>query len=51
MKFVGAEGELKLEARNLLGQDYEEFSSRGNGSTSTRTISAATVSLGLSLTF
>jgi outer membrane receptor protein involved in Fe transport len=52
IRFLGAEAELKLEARNLLGQDYEEFQQSGDNRIDINSYKVGrTVSVGMSLKF
>jgi outer membrane receptor protein involved in Fe transport len=52
VRFLGAEAELKLEARNLLGQDYEEFQQSGDNRIDINSYKVGrTVSVGMSLKF
>lgn len=50
--FLGQDAELKLEARNLLGQDYEEFQEFGGNRVDINSYKVGrTISVGLSMTF
>lgn len=52
VRFLGRDAEIKLEARNLLGQDYEEYQEyEGNRIDINSYRVGRTVSLGLSMTF
>ncbi|HEX8306944.1 MAG TPA: TonB-dependent receptor [Allosphingosinicella sp.] len=52
IRFLGTEAEIKLEARNLLGQDYEEFQQSGDNRIDINTYKVGrTVSVGMSLKF
>ena len=52
IKFLGQEGEIKLEARNLLGQDYEEFQQFGGNRIDINTYNVGRkISVGMSLKF
>ena len=50
--FLGKKAEIKLEARNLLGQDYEEFQAFGDNRVDINTYKVGrTISVGMSMTF
>jgi outer membrane receptor protein involved in Fe transport len=52
IRFLGQEGEIKLEARNLLGQDYEEYQQFEDNRIDINSYRVGrTVSVGMSLTF
>jgi outer membrane receptor protein involved in Fe transport len=52
IRFLGADAELKLEARNLLGQDYEEFQQSGDNRVDINSYKVGrTLSVGMSLKF
>ncbi|MGZ8285176.1 MAG: TonB-dependent receptor domain-containing protein [Allosphingosinicella sp.] len=52
IRFLGQEAEIKLEARNLLGQDYEEFQQFEDNRIDINSYKVGrTVSVGLSMTF
>ena len=52
IRFLGKEAEIKLEARNLLGQDYEEFQQSGDNRIDINSYKVGrSVSVGLSMTF
>ncbi|HEX8125230.1 MAG TPA: TonB-dependent receptor [Allosphingosinicella sp.] len=52
VRFLGTEAELKLEARNLLGQDYEEYQQSGDNRIDINSYKVGrTVSVGMSLKF
>ncbi len=52
VRFLGQEAEIKLEARNLLGQDYEEYQQSGDNRIDINSYKVGrTVSVGMSLKF
>ncbi|HEX8467041.1 MAG TPA: TonB-dependent receptor [Allosphingosinicella sp.] len=52
IRFLGSEAEIKLEARNLLGQDYEEYQQSGDNRIDINSYKVGrTVSVGMSLKF
>ncbi|HYG46659.1 MAG TPA: TonB-dependent receptor [Allosphingosinicella sp.] len=52
IRFLGTEAEIKLEARNLLGQDYEEYQESGDNRIDINSYKVGrTLSVGLSMTF
>jgi outer membrane receptor protein involved in Fe transport len=52
IRFLGRDGEIKFEARNLLGQDYEEFQQFEENRIDINSYKVGrTVSVGMSLTF
>jgi hypothetical protein len=52
IRFLGKEAEIKFEARNLLGQDYEEFQRLDDNRIDINSYKVGrTVSVGLNMTF